>query len=71
MFDSKQSDCMISEDLIREKILGEVIEPNFTYKFGYIARGLSECYISCDFMNTLGYNKISLMEGCELWSVSY
>lgn len=45
--------------LIREKILGEVIEPDFIYKSGYIARGLSECYISRDFMDTLEYSKIS------------
>ncbi len=45
--------------LIREKILGEAIEPDFIYKSGYIARGLSECYISQEFMDTLEYSKIS------------
>lgn len=41
------------ELLIRERILGESIEKDFSYKTGYIARGLSECYISQDFMESL------------------
>lgn len=45
--------------LIREKILGEEIEPDFAYKSGYIARGLEECYISYDFMHELNYNELS------------
>lgn len=36
--------------LIREKIFGEVFEPDFLYKSGYIARGLSECFISNEFL---------------------
>ena len=42
--------------LIRQHILGEKIEPDFSYRSGYIARGLSESYISYEDMNT--YNEI-------------
>ena len=41
------------ELLIREKILGEKIPVDFSYKTGYIARGLSENYISHDFMRNI------------------
>lgn len=54
--------------LIREKILGEEIKPDFSYKSGYIARGLSERFISHDFMSGLEYSKISSGEGYELLS---
>lgn len=43
--------------LIRENILGEKIETDFAYESGYIARGLSEKYISHDFMMQLEGNK--------------
>lgn len=39
--------------LIREKVLGEKTEVNFPYQSGYIARGLSEKFISYEFMKTL------------------
>lgn len=38
------------EIMIRENILGERIERDFTYMSGYIARGLSESYINFKFM---------------------
>ena len=42
--------------LIREKILGEEIVPDFSYRSGYIARGLLESYICYDFMERLKYD---------------
>lgn len=42
--------------LIRENILEEKIQTDFPYKSGYIARGLSETYISHEFMR--GINKL-------------
>lgn len=41
--------------LIRENILLEKVERDFSYRSGYIARGLSEEYISYDFMKGLNY----------------
>ena len=39
--------------LIREKIMGERFEPDFAYRTGYIARGLSEKYISQEFQDAI------------------
>lgn len=39
--------------LIREKIMGENFEPDFAYRTGYIARGLSEKYISQEFQDAI------------------
>lgn len=49
--------------LIREKILGEKINADFAYESGYITRGLSECYISHDFMEAIENTIINLGEG--------
>lgn len=42
------------ELIIRDRILGENIECDFKYRSGYIARGLSEEYLSPEFMDKLG-----------------
>lgn len=39
--------------LIREKVMGEKIEPDFSYRTGYIARGLSEKFISQEFQDAI------------------
>lgn len=39
------------EMLIRERLLGEVLETDFDYDEGIIARGLEETFISSEFMN--------------------